>query len=79
MSLEQYLVELKKIAKFIQKEISKYHNNTEKLYNQVPGIGYTYTKDRKKTRENYDYICFDSSFINIETEVGGFQLCTSSG
>jgi len=79
MSLEQYLVELKKISLFIQIELSKYHNNTEKLYIQGPGIGYTYTKDRKKTGKNYDYICIDSSFSNIETEVGGFQLCTSSG
>ena len=79
MSLEQYLVELKKISLFIQKELSKYHNNTEELYNQGPGIGYTYTEDRKKTGKHYDYICFDSSFSNIETEVGGFQLCTSSG
>lgn len=79
MNLEEYCNLLKHYRNVIEKHLAPFdRDNKESCYLQGPGLRYEYVRISKEKGNHNDTIKINKSFTNINSELGGLQLCTSS-
>mgnify|MGYP003688873489 CR=1 FL=1 len=79
MNLEEYCNLLKHYRTVIETNLAPFDRyNVEGCNQWGPGSSYEYVRLLKKNGNHNNKIIINNTFTNIYSELGGFQLCTSS-